>query len=162
MAKIWMFKYCLLGTIERVTRFDISKSDIDSCNISWGPVFAYEQLTVYYNITLNEMFNTTTNTWTVFDTSGLDSCKFARLNITSFINTTNQTLGNTSQWSNIPIESELLVLLLVNFFIIAPPTINDLKYVMTMNKNGSVLLNITLYFNVREYSVKTNDEFCNS
>ena len=111
-----MFKYCLLGTIERVTRFDISKSDIDSCNISWGPVFAYEQLTVYYNIALNEMFNTTTNTWTVFDTSGLDSCQFARLNITSFISTNNQTLGNTSHWRT-PIESEPLVILLVNFYL---------------------------------------------
>ena len=117
MAKIWMFKYCLLGTIEQVSWFDINKSGINSCNISWDPVFAYEQLTVYYNITLNETFNaTTTNTWIVFDTSGLDSCQFARLNITSFINTTNQILGNTNHWRT-PIESEPLVILLVNFYL---------------------------------------------
>ena len=52
------------------------------------------------------MLKTTNNSWIVFDTSGLDLCQFATLNITSFIDANNPklALSNTSRWST-PIES---------------------------------------------------------
>ena len=69
-------------------------------NISWDQVFSYHSLVVYYNISLNETFDSVqSSTWITFNATEMDQCEIASIAITPFINKTDQTLvGNTSGW----------------------------------------------------------------
>lgn len=80
--------------------------DNSTLNISWNPVFAYQGLDVYYEITFNETVHTTSATNIVLPTSEMDKCQFASILVKPFIKTPDRTLnGTTKQW-NISIASE--------------------------------------------------------
>ena len=71
-------------------------------NISWNPVFSYDGLTVFYNISLNGTLDVQYYTWKTFNVSEMDVSENFFFSVTPFINSTDQTLvGNTSQWDNI-------------------------------------------------------------
>ena len=78
-----------------------------SINISWTPVFAYEGLTVYYNISINGTVYTGSNSDIEVFTTGMDQCQFLSVSITPFINETDQILMNHNEW-RLPIESEII------------------------------------------------------
>ena len=69
-------------------------------NISWSPVFSYDGLTVFYNISLNKTFDVQYYTWKTFIVSEMDVSENIIFSVTPFINSTDRILlvGNTSQW----------------------------------------------------------------
>ena len=97
-----------IDSLNPVTDHDlvISKSNDTFLNISWGPVFAYEGLIVYYNISFNGTICTTTDTNIEVSTTGMDLCQFTSVYITPFIKTADQMLIATTRTWNIPTESE--------------------------------------------------------
>ena len=92
----------MLGEVDSVTSITVAKLTDILFNISWSPVFSYDGLTVFYNISLNEKFDIQSYTWKTFDVSEMDVSENIIFSVTLFINSTDQILvGNTSQWDNI-------------------------------------------------------------
>uniref|UniRef100_A0A1X7U6G2 Fibronectin type-III domain-containing protein n=1 Tax=Amphimedon queenslandica TaxID=400682 RepID=A0A1X7U6G2_AMPQE len=110
--------------------------DNSTLNISWSPVFAYQGLGVYYDITFNETVHTTSDTNIVLPTLEMDECQFASIFIKPFIKTTDQALnGTTKQW---------------NISIATPPMIGNSNYTLMMRKNKSVVIDVLVKFNLTD------------
>lgn len=89
-----------IGALDSVTSLTVRRLTDLLLNISWDPVFSYNELTVLYNISLNETFDIVQSSWTTFNATKVDQCEIAIFDITPFINKTNQTLvGDTSEWN---------------------------------------------------------------
>lgn len=96
-----------IDSLAPVTNLVVNKLTNASFNISWTPVFAYEGLTVYYNISINGTIRTGINSNIEVFTTEMDQCQFLSVSITPFINETDQILMNHNEW-RLPIESEII------------------------------------------------------
>ncbi|XP_019857839.1 PREDICTED: uncharacterized protein LOC100639376 [Amphimedon queenslandica] len=112
----------------------VSRLSVAVLNISWSPVLIYDELLglLSYNVCFNDetYYNTTSNTWTTFNTTDLDlvQCDTINLSITPFIAASDQTLvGNTSQW-NITYYNNMLIN----------------RHTIIMYENGTVLITIVI------------------